>query len=219
MTDWPVRESALESDDTSLVEAARLGDRSAYGRLYDRYARMIHGVLLARVPPGGSGRSRTGCFSAGDAAARLVARARAIRRVARRHCAQSCQRFLPPLAAHDGADRHAVAANQIADRSATSAEMAQASAILAAIRANFRMPTRDFDSAPRRRHDRPRDCRAHRTDSRLGARKSPSRNATAPRETRSEFGEGRNAVTRCEESCGNRYGCSAGAGTRRTSYE
>ena len=38
------------SDDCLLVEAARRGDRSAYGRLYDRYARMVHGILLARVP-------------------------------------------------------------------------------------------------------------------------------------------------------------------------
>ncbi len=35
----------------SLVSAARAGDRAAFGRLYDRYARMVHGILLARVPP------------------------------------------------------------------------------------------------------------------------------------------------------------------------
>jgi len=32
------------------VEAARDGDRAAFGRLYDLYGRMVHGVLLARVP-------------------------------------------------------------------------------------------------------------------------------------------------------------------------
>jgi RNA polymerase sigma-70 factor (ECF subfamily) len=37
-------------DDAQLVEAARQGDRAAFGRLYDRYARMVHGILLARVP-------------------------------------------------------------------------------------------------------------------------------------------------------------------------
>jgi RNA polymerase sigma-70 factor (ECF subfamily) len=36
--------------DQRLVEAARQGDRAAFGRLYDRYARMVHGILLARVP-------------------------------------------------------------------------------------------------------------------------------------------------------------------------
>ena len=40
------------SDDIRLVIAAREGDRAAFGRLYDRYARMVHGILLSRVPPG-----------------------------------------------------------------------------------------------------------------------------------------------------------------------
>ena len=34
------------------VSAARSGDRAAFGRLYDRYARMVHGILLAKVPAG-----------------------------------------------------------------------------------------------------------------------------------------------------------------------
>jgi RNA polymerase sigma-70 factor, ECF subfamily len=38
--------------DAALVGAARDGDRAAFGQLYDRYARMVHGVLLARVPYG-----------------------------------------------------------------------------------------------------------------------------------------------------------------------
>ena len=33
-----------------LVAAAREGDRSAFADLYRRYARMVHGVLLARLP-------------------------------------------------------------------------------------------------------------------------------------------------------------------------
>jgi len=47
-----VREqSASEaSEDAMLVDAARDGDRAAFGRLYDQYARMVHGVLLAKVP-------------------------------------------------------------------------------------------------------------------------------------------------------------------------
>jgi RNA polymerase sigma-70 factor (ECF subfamily) len=39
-----------DAGDSPLVEAARAGDRVAFGVLYDRYARMVHGVLLARVP-------------------------------------------------------------------------------------------------------------------------------------------------------------------------
>jgi RNA polymerase sigma-70 factor, ECF subfamily len=39
-----------EPEDAHLVEAARRGERAAFGQLYDRYARMVHGILLARVP-------------------------------------------------------------------------------------------------------------------------------------------------------------------------
>lgn len=39
-----------EDTQAVLVDAARQGDRAAFGRLYVRYARMVHGILLARVP-------------------------------------------------------------------------------------------------------------------------------------------------------------------------
>lgn len=39
-------------DDSHLVTAARAGDRAAFGQLYDLYAPMVHGILLARVPFG-----------------------------------------------------------------------------------------------------------------------------------------------------------------------
>lgn len=38
------------SQDAQLVQAARSGDRAALGELYERYVRMVHGVLLAHVP-------------------------------------------------------------------------------------------------------------------------------------------------------------------------
>lgn len=38
------------SADDALVRAAQRGDRSAFGALYARYARMVHGILLSRVP-------------------------------------------------------------------------------------------------------------------------------------------------------------------------
>ena len=41
---------AAPSLEAQLVAAAQAGDRSAYGRLYDRFAPMVHGLLLARVP-------------------------------------------------------------------------------------------------------------------------------------------------------------------------
>ena len=39
-----------ERGDPELVHDAQLGDRAAFGLLYRRYARMVHGILLARVP-------------------------------------------------------------------------------------------------------------------------------------------------------------------------
>jgi len=48
----PAREQSVReiSEDAVFVNAARGGDRAAFARLYDRHARMVHGVLLARVP-------------------------------------------------------------------------------------------------------------------------------------------------------------------------
>ena len=36
--------------DTAVVDAARGGDRQAFADLYRKYVRMVHGVLLVRVP-------------------------------------------------------------------------------------------------------------------------------------------------------------------------
>jgi RNA polymerase sigma-70 factor, ECF subfamily len=43
--------TAAEEDD-GLIRAAVAGDRGAFGELYVRYARMVHAILLARVPAG-----------------------------------------------------------------------------------------------------------------------------------------------------------------------
>jgi RNA polymerase sigma-70 factor (ECF subfamily) len=40
----------LLPEDALLVAAARGGDRDAFGLLYERHARLVHGILLARVP-------------------------------------------------------------------------------------------------------------------------------------------------------------------------
>ena len=42
----------LESEpgEWQLVREARAGSRAAFGELYTRFARMVHGILLARVP-------------------------------------------------------------------------------------------------------------------------------------------------------------------------
>jgi RNA polymerase sigma-70 factor, ECF subfamily len=36
--------------DATLVQATQQGHRDAFGLLYQRYARMVHGILLAKVP-------------------------------------------------------------------------------------------------------------------------------------------------------------------------
>lgn len=43
----PVAEVSLES---GLVSAVLAGDREGFGSLYDLYAPLVHGILLARVP-------------------------------------------------------------------------------------------------------------------------------------------------------------------------
>jgi RNA polymerase sigma-70 factor (ECF subfamily) len=53
MSGEAIRRHTLSDDtgDDGLVRAAAEGDRGAFGELYVRYARMVHGILLARVPP------------------------------------------------------------------------------------------------------------------------------------------------------------------------
>jgi RNA polymerase sigma-70 factor (ECF subfamily) len=41
--------ATVESDLVTVVVAAKAGDRSAFGELYQRFHRAIHGVVLARV--------------------------------------------------------------------------------------------------------------------------------------------------------------------------
>jgi RNA polymerase sigma-70 factor, ECF subfamily len=42
-------EVSHDAAEARLVEAARSGDRAAFARLYERFAPVVHGVLLARV--------------------------------------------------------------------------------------------------------------------------------------------------------------------------
>ena len=42
-------ERSPEAADTALVRAAALGDRAAFGVLYEQYRRMVHGILLSYV--------------------------------------------------------------------------------------------------------------------------------------------------------------------------
>lgn len=42
--------AAAAKPEAALVEAVKGGDRDAFGRLYELYASMVHGIILARVP-------------------------------------------------------------------------------------------------------------------------------------------------------------------------
>jgi RNA polymerase sigma-70 factor (ECF subfamily) len=48
VTDTP---AILHDADAALVKASQRGDTEAFGQLYQRYARLVHGILLARVHP------------------------------------------------------------------------------------------------------------------------------------------------------------------------
>lgn len=48
-SDVPAPGTDIEDD--VLVRAARQGDRSALAALHDRYAPLVHGILLSRLPP------------------------------------------------------------------------------------------------------------------------------------------------------------------------
>jgi RNA polymerase sigma-70 factor (ECF subfamily) len=47
VTDTP---ATPDDSDATLVKASQQGHRDAFGQLYQRYARLVHGILLARVP-------------------------------------------------------------------------------------------------------------------------------------------------------------------------
>lgn len=42
--------ASRDADVQAVVEAARRGDRGAFDELYRRYRRLVHGILLTRVP-------------------------------------------------------------------------------------------------------------------------------------------------------------------------
>jgi RNA polymerase sigma-70 factor (ECF subfamily) len=50
LTDSIAPDAASRDEVASLVRSAQSGDREAFGVLYQRYARYVHGILLARLP-------------------------------------------------------------------------------------------------------------------------------------------------------------------------
>jgi RNA polymerase sigma-70 factor (ECF subfamily) len=52
MVDSPASDASRTAGEVrDLVVAARQGDQEAFGDLYRKFARMVHGILLSRIPP------------------------------------------------------------------------------------------------------------------------------------------------------------------------
>ena len=168
---------AHAADDGKLAAAAQRGDQSAFGELYERYARVVHGLLLARVPRADvddlvqdvfltawnrlAGLREPAAFGGWLA---MIARNRAID--FHRHAADSVE--LPAdLAAHDDTAARADAARLLDD----------------CPHAARGLP-RNAGAAAGRRHDRTGDRRAHRPDRGVGAREPPPRHEAAARADR-----------------------------------
>ncbi len=50
LTDSIAPDATARDEVASLVRSAQSGDREAFGVLYERYARYVHGILLTRLP-------------------------------------------------------------------------------------------------------------------------------------------------------------------------
>lgn len=48
----PFQSADGHADEEALILAAQAGDRAAFGRLHEQYARMVHGIALAYLPHG-----------------------------------------------------------------------------------------------------------------------------------------------------------------------
>ena len=84
------------SEDARLVRAAREGDEGAFGALYERYARVIHGVLLARAPRADIEDLVQDVFLSAWNRLEFAARSCGVRRMAVDDRAKPGDRFSPP---------------------------------------------------------------------------------------------------------------------------
>jgi len=47
----PIMQTTREAQDELLIGAVLEGDHDLFGKLYDQYSPLVHGILLTRVPP------------------------------------------------------------------------------------------------------------------------------------------------------------------------
>ena len=116
--------TVCDVDVHALVESARAGNRDAFGRLYELYARMVHGILLARVPH----------FAVDDLVQDVFVLA--LRRLPGLRDADAFGGWLAMIARNRSADyhRHKQETEELDERASGSAPSAEAVAALAALR-------------------------------------------------------------------------------------
>ena len=173
---WTGLEHARGTDG-DLVVAAQGGDREAFGRLYERFGPMVHGVLLARVPYGEVDDLVQEVFLA------------AFQRLSTLRAPGAFGAWLAAIARNRAVDYHRRPPTEpIADDIPAARRAAADRGARRALRdpvAARRVP-RDPGAPARRRHDGSGDCRSHRADAGVGACESPSRHEAAPRSARLE---------------------------------
>ena len=159
------------------MAAARAGDRAAYGRLYDRFAPMVHGLLLARVPRADVDDLVQDVFL------------QAMRRLASLRNPEAFPGWLAAIARNRARDHwrrgdaHGRAARR---RGGAPHPEGDALAVLAVDPRPAGGVPRDAGAAARGGHDGPRDRRADGAHARLGARQPAPRPAAAARGARRE---------------------------------
>jgi RNA polymerase sigma-70 factor (ECF subfamily) len=118
--------SSVTDDLAELVEAARAGDRVAFGELYVQFARTVHGILLARGPAADVDDLVQDVFVI------------ALQRLRTLRDARAFSGWIAAIARHRAADqwRRALQTTELTDEvAAIHADRTDALAVLAAIRA------------------------------------------------------------------------------------
>ena len=168
-------------EDERMVLEAQDGDRASFGRLYERYARMVHGVLLAKVPV------QDVDDLTHDVFLRALHRLSTLREIGKFGA------WLAAIARNMANDYHrrAVPKEALTDEApgnetnppATAADENYAARVLEVIRSLPDAYRENVDPAAGRRHDRARNRRAYWTDGRFGTSQFASRHAAASSET------------------------------------
>ena len=165
---------AVRETEADWVAAARRGDKDGLSRLYERYAPVVHGALIARVPP----------HEARDLVQDVFVIA--MRRMDDLRAAESVGGWLLAIARARAADywRAARPRGELPEAAASDPPRAEVAQVLAALRELPGRLPRGARDATGRRPDRSGDRGADRPHARLGARQPAPRAQAPAREAR-----------------------------------